>query len=299
MTEDRLHDESERFLLAKLREGSEDAFRRLVDRFGGRLKAFAAARLNGTGIEPEDAVQETFLCLVRNAAQLEDVRSLQAYLFTIARRRIIDLMRTRGPVGTALPLDPGDSSPGVVSVAPGATPSAYARRDEAVGLHRVVLADVLDTLLGHLKEERSFRDLKVLELVLHKRTTNQEAARLAGTSEPTVSRIVKAAVEGLRDGLRVHPGAEALRELSARDVSPDLLGELWRENLFTCPKRSTLGSYALGVLEDDWADYVRFHLETVACEYCCAHLADITAPERSLSEETRREIFASSRGFLK
>ncbi len=299
MTEDRLKDESERFLLAGLREGSADAFRQLVDRFGGRLKAFAGSRLEGTGIDPEDAVQETFLCLVRNLEQLTEVRSLQAYLFTITRRRIIDLMRTRGPVGKALPLDTGDSSPGVTAIAPGATPSAYARRDEAAGMHRAVLADVLDVLLGHLKEERRFRDLEVLELVLHKRTSNQEAARVAGTSEPTVSRIVKAAVEGLRDGLRAHAGAEALAELSARDVSPDLLGELWRENLFTCPKRSTLGSYALGVLEAEWAQYVRFHLDAVGCEYCRAHLADITSPERTLTESARKEIFASSRGFLR
>jgi RNA polymerase sigma factor (sigma-70 family) len=299
MTEDRLKDESERFLLAKIREGSADAFRRLVERFGGRLKAFAASRLAGTGIEPEDAVQETFLCLVRNVGQLAEVRSLQAYLFTITRRRIIDLMRMRGPLGKALPLVSGDSSPGVVSIAPGATPSAYARRDEAAGLHRAALADVLDVLLGHLKWERSFRDLKVLELVFHKRTSNQEAARVAGTSEPTVSRIVRAAVEGLRDGLRTHPGAEALTELSVDDVSPDLLGELWRENLFTCPKRSTLGSYALGVLEEEWAQYVRFHLDSIGCEYCRAHLADITSPERTLSESARKEIFASSCGFLK
>lgn len=299
MTEDRLKDESERYLLERIGAGSEDAFRQLVERFGGRLKAFAAARLEGSGIEPEDAVQETFLCLLRNLPRMGEVRSLQAYLFTITRRRIIDLMRTRGPLGTAAPLDAGDSSPGAVAAAPGGTPSAYARRDEAAAMHRHLLADVLDVLLGHLKEERSFRDLKVLELVLHKRTSNQEAARIAGTSEPTVSRIVKAAVEDLREGIAAHPGAEALRDLSAHDVSADLLGELWRENCFTCPKRSTLGSYALGVLEDDWADYVRFHLDTIGCEYCRAHLADIAAPERSLSESVRQEIFTSSRGFLK
>ncbi len=299
MTEDRLKDESERYLLEKIVAGSEDAFRQLVERFGGRLKAFAAVRLEGSGIDPEDAVQETFLCLLRNLPRMGEVRSLQAYLFTITRRRIIDLMRTRGPIGTAQPLDTGDSSPGVVAAAPGGTPSSYARRDEAAAMHRYLLADVLDVLLGHLKEERSFRDLKVLELVLHKRTSNQEAARIAGTSEPTVSRIVKAAVEDLREGIAAHPGAEALRDLSAHDVSADLLGELWRENCFTCPKRSTLGSYALGVLEDDWADYVRFHLEAIGCEYCRAHLADIAAPERSLSESVRQEIFTSSRGFLK
>jgi hypothetical protein len=60
-----------------------------------------------------------------------------------------------------------------------------------------------------------------------------------------------------------------------------------------------LGSYALGVLEEDWMDYVRFHLEVADCEYCAAHLADIAEPERGLSDSTRQEIFTSSAGFLK
>ena len=62
---------------------------------------------------------------------------------------------------------------------------------------------------------------------------------------------------------------------------------------------STLGSYALGVLEGDWADYIRFHLEVVGCEYCAAHLHDISRPEQTISESARRQIFTSSAGFLK
>ena len=64
-------------------------------------------------------------------------------------------------------------------------------------------------------------------------------------------------------------------------------------------KRSTLGSYALGVLDDEWTDYVRFHLDTAGCEYCAAHLADINAEAGGISPSARERIFASSAGFLR
>ena len=302
MSEEYLKGEADRFLIDAIRAGSPDAFGRLVERYGGRLKAFAARRLQGSGLDPEDAVQETFLSLLRGLDQLAEVRSLQAYLFTILRRRIADLARARGHLGRALPIHAageGDSSPGFIPASPEETPSTYARRDEALALRRAVLAEALDTLLSRLKEERRFRDLKVLELIFIKGTSNQDAARLAGTSEPTASRTVKMLVGSLRSLVSAHPRADALGDLPDADLGDALLNALWAENLFTCLKRSTLGSYALGVLEAEWADYVRFHLEVVGCECCAAHLADVTAPARGLSESVKQQIFASSRGFLK
>ncbi len=293
MNNDHLQGEGDRFLIEEIHRGSADAFRRLVDRFSGRLKAFAARRLQGSGIDPEDAVQETFLSLLRNLDGLIHVRSLQAFLFTILRRRIADLARSRWPIAEAAPLSVTEP------VAAGGRPSSYARRDEAVVARSVVLAEALELLLSRLKQERNFRDLKVLELVFNKGVNNKEAAQLAGTSEPTVSRTIKAAVEKLRLLIAKHAKADALEDLPSGDDASNLIRDIWHENLFTCLKRSTLGSYALSVLEPEWMDYVRFHIETAACEYCAAHLTDITAPDENISESTRQEIFTSSVGFLK
>lgn len=293
MNNEQLQSEGDRFLIEAIHEGSTDAFRRLVDRFSGRLKAFAQRRLQGSGIDPEDAVQETFLSLLRNLDGLVHVRSLQAFLFTILRRRIADLARARWPTAEAASLSV------IEPVAGGARPSTYARRDEAVGARTVVLAEVLESLLSSLKQERQFRDLKVLELVFNRGTNNKDAARLAGTSEPTASRTVKATVEKLRALIAKHAQADALEDLPHGDDVSELIRTIWHENLFTCLKRSTLGNYALSVLEPDWMDYARFHLETAACEYCAAHLADIAAPGENISESRRQEIFTSSVGFLK
>ena len=152
----------DRYLIEEIRGGSSIAFKQLVDRFGGRLRAFASRQLTGSGLDPDDAVQETFLSLVRGIEKLDDVRSLQAYLFTILRCRIADLARSRGPTAGAVSLDAVESTAGFEPPSPGNTPSTYARQDEAVEARPQVLGDTLDELLSHLKNERKFRDLKIL-----------------------------------------------------------------------------------------------------------------------------------------
>lgn len=84
---------------------------------------------------------------------------------------------------------------------------------------------------------------------------------------------VAAIEEALRDD-------EALRDrlaesVARRDAGLHSLGEVWRRRRLTCPTREQLGSYLLGVLPDDLADYVRFHLEVVECHVCRANVADL------------------------
>ena len=294
-----IQDEGDRYLIDEVMRGSSDAFRRLVDRFNGRLKAFATRKLSGSGLDPEDAVQETFLSLVRNLDKLDDVRSLQAYLFTILRCRIADLARGRGPTAGAVSLDAYESSTGYEPPSPAGTPSAYVRLDEARDLRPTILSQCLDTLLSKLKAEKRFRDLKILELIFSAGKSNKEAAQLANTSEPTVSRTRAQLIADLRKLISKHSQADAMEDLQHGDDVSQLIHTLWNENHFSCIKRSTLGSHALGVIDDDWGDYTRFHLEVVGCPYCQAHLDDISADGEGLSVARRESIFQSSMGFLK
>ena len=236
---------------------------------------------------------------MRNLSKIEEVRSLQAYLFTILRCRIADLARARGVTGRAVSLDAIEASVGYEPSSVGNTPSTYARRGEAVRARPQVLADTLDSLLSRLKSEGKFRDLKILELLFSVGVNSKEAAKLAETSEPTVSRTRAFLIGELQKIVSRHPKADALTDLPTGDDVSELVQSVWTENLFSCIKRSTLGSYALDVLEDDWTDYVRFHLEVARCEYCLAHLEDVEAADGGISVAAKERIFASSIGFLK
>ena len=97
-----------------------------------------------------------------------------------------------------------------------------------------------------------------------------------------------------------------VRELAAilarRDSGVISLGEVWRRHRLTCPTRQELGSFLLGVLPDDAAKYVTFHLEVVGCRYCQANVADLKnqqAEAQTSIQERRHKYFQSSAGHLR
>jgi RNA polymerase sigma factor (sigma-70 family) len=220
---------------------------------------------------------------------------------TVLRCRIADLARSRGITAEALSLTPSsDSGRGLQPPSNESTPSTYARRDEAREATEVVLADVLETRVRELLAERSYRDVELLELLFCRGTSQQEAARLLGTSEPTVSRMRKANLERLQELVRRHSLSDALDDRVLGEATDGLIRRVWEENGLTAFSRATLGDYALGVLPADEADFVRFRLEVLRCECCSAHLESLLDEDRQgLSARARETIFQSSVGYLR
>ena len=89
---------------------------------------------------------------------------------------------------------------------------------------------------------------------------------------------------------------------SRRNSGVHSLGEIWRRRRRTCRSRDQLGSFLLGALPEDAADYLTFHLEVVGCRYCRANLADLEnqqAESRETVQTRRRRYFESSVGHLR
>ncbi|MCA9213179.1 MAG: hypothetical protein KDB27_08950 [Planctomycetales bacterium] len=87
-----------------------------------------------------------------------------------------------------------------------------------------------------------------------------------------------------------------------RDAGVHSLGEIWRRHRVSCPNREQLGSFLLGVLEDDHADYIRFHVDVVGCRLCSANIADMELRQKEAAEsaQTRRtKYFQSSAGYVR
>lgn len=108
----------------------------------------------------------------------------------------------------------------------------------------------------------------------------------------------------VEEALRADPAL--LDELAVingrRDAGVHSLGDVWRRGRLSCPSREQLGSHLLGVLPEETADYVTFHLERIGCRYCAANLADLKSQhaESDSSAIVRREkYFHSSAGYLK
>ncbi len=108
----------------------------------------------------------------------------------------------------------------------------------------------------------------------------------------------------IEKALRADPKLAAqLAALNARrDAGLHSLGAIWRRHRLSCPSREHLGSYLLGTLPRETADYVEFHVQMVGCRFCRANLADLETQQAEADEAVqsrRRKYFQSSAGYLR
>jgi len=88
---------------------------------------------------------------------------------------------------------------------------------------------------------------------------------------------------------------------SRRDAGVHSLGEIWRRHRLSCPSREELGSFLLGTLAVEHADFITFHLESSGCRYCQANLDDLRESQSradDTTEKRRHRYFQSSAGLL-
>ena len=288
---------ADELMLEQVRRGSPDGWRQLVERYQGRLAAFA--RNKGlSAADADDLVQDTFLQFLRGLAGYRAEASVETWLFMIVRRRIIDHFRGRR-VSACGAQDSSDDEGGPIerAPAPDLTASAYARRDEQVEHERAALATSLAGMIDTLKRNGNFRDLKVVELLFYAQMRNKEIAQKTSLEENHLALIKHRWIKQLRSAV-----AEQLADADTAGLETDagdsLLTEIWDELRLSCPKRTTVGGYLLGTLDAEWQDYVEFHLKTLCCRFCQANLSDLQAQQTEAPQALRERIMQSTAGFL-
>ncbi len=147
-----------------MRAGDEDAWRQLLLRYEGRLRAFARARLRGQA-DADDVVQDTFLGFVQSLPHYDASRSLETYLFAILRYKIGDLCRRRR-LPTPADFGAGDDEGGDPLDRAGnvETPSQIARHRESLERQYALIAEHLKALIREYGEKSKLHDLQIVEL---------------------------------------------------------------------------------------------------------------------------------------
>lgn len=298
----------DRFLLDQVRGGDAAGWAQLVSRYQGRLLAYARARFVNLA-DAEDVVQETFLSFLRGLQSFREQASVETYLFGILRRRIIDRVRSRGrrhdvafctlqgaPASTDDRraandvLDPADSRPSA---------SWYVAKSEQSEQRYAALDHAMTKLIGKLREDLNFRDLMISEMIFYAQLRNKEIADLMDIGQKQVALIKHRFIKRLQAEVA---GAEDLAALSRGGDAPrdNLLTRAWEAARPSCPKRSTIGKFLLGTLDNDWQEYVRFHVEKLGCRFCQANRDDLAAERKTDDREVfRQRVFQSTVGFLK
>jgi RNA polymerase sigma factor (sigma-70 family) len=81
-------------LVLLFRSGDEAAFSEIHRRFRSILTAFARRMLHGSGHDPEDIVQDSFIRAYRGLRVTDRPMALRPWLYMIVRNRALDELRT-------------------------------------------------------------------------------------------------------------------------------------------------------------------------------------------------------------
>jgi len=167
-------------LLARIAAGDREAFAAFYDRHSA--PAFAlAVQLLGQGADAEDALQETFWQVWRQANRYDPGRATpRTWLLMIARSRCLDHLRRRQHVAELA------SAPQAAEAVPPIDPVEQGELTEAV---RAALA-VLPTVQREAIELAFFRGL-----------THQQVARQQSVALGTAKTRIRLAMQRLRDVL--------------------------------------------------------------------------------------------------
>lgn len=283
------------FLIEQIRQGNEDGWSQLVTRYHGRLLAFARSQLKDKS-EADDVVQETFLGFLKNVETFRTQASLETFLFTILRRRLVDTFRRhgrRGEVNLCSLQDSSSDSSAIDYFQPESeemSASQYVQRGEAREEQQDVLWAALQSAVARLQKDQRFRDLQIVEMLFYAQLRNKEIGRLLEINEKQVALVKHRLVKRLAEEV-------SITEQLADDM---LLTRLWEQHRPSCPKRSTLGKWLMGTLDAEWDQYVAFHVDTLGCQFCQANREDLqadTAPVEANSSHQR--IMQSSIGFFR
>lgn len=286
---------ADHFLVEQIKSGDESAWRQLIDRYNGRLLAFARARAPSLS-DAEDLVQEAFVGFLQSLAHYDAARPLETYLFTILRYKLYDLLRQRK---VTMLSEPADVDGGWDQILPGSTdtPSGAAVLAEAQTQLEDLLGEMLKQLIHELRDRDAFSDLQVIELTFFAGMRNLDIADLLEIDQKAVAGVKFRAIQKLQKYLAQRDeNALACLDEDNADVT---VARVWRKQRLTCLKRSTLGSYLLGVVKEPWKSYTQFHLDVVGCSMCLANLADLESEEEERTSTDTERMFASSVGFLR
>ncbi|MGC1276009.1 MAG: sigma-70 family RNA polymerase sigma factor [Planctomycetaceae bacterium] len=208
--------EADRLLVGRVRDGDEAAWKELIDRYEGRLLAFAESRLQQKQTA-EDVVQESFLGFLVSLPNYDEATPLESYLFSITAHKLTDALRRSGRRPTIPLLLPDEDGRSDGPAGRARRASSMARSAEGKGIERKIIADCLRELIAVWKAKGEWERLKCIELLFAAGLPNKDAADRLGLSQQTVANHKQFVVMKLKEAaIRAR-----LRDFDPRDYGAE------------------------------------------------------------------------------
>ncbi|MCA9263228.1 MAG: RNA polymerase sigma factor [Planctomycetales bacterium] len=292
---------ADEYLLAQIRRGEAEGWSQFVERFQGRLLAFARHRV-ASAADADDLVQDTFVSFLQSLEQFRGEASIETFLFRLLHCRIADLYRRWGRAtpwrvySLDQPID--EQMPPIDPVGRELTASWYVRRSESSSRYHDELTRAIDEVVGRWKESHQLEELMICDMLFHVQMRNNDVAKRMGQTEQQVALIKHRFLQRVSRSIEEQRASRSVADSFA--PPDDLLTQVWEHLRPGCPKRSTIGKWLMGTLEPKWAEYLRLHVEELGCRYCQANRDDLTVGEDRAEATTHQDrLFQSTVGFFR
>jgi RNA polymerase sigma factor (sigma-70 family) len=293
-------DQADLELVEAIRNKKAYAWAIFIEKYQGRLLNFAVSKLHQRA-DAEDVIQDTFVSFIQGLDSYRSEGSIENYLFTILRNKIISRYRNKSTGSVSLIQDvycsaaDGDEQDVMMQIpAVDSSEIWIESRSEQRRLQQEILAQSLLKLCQNFKSYLKFRNLKILELLLYCGLSTAAVSELLKIEEASVRVFKHRCLKQLHENIE---SLNATPDFSYTNIE-NLLKEVWESRRLTCPKRSTLGAFLLEQLDPEWFDYIDFHLTTLGCHFCRANLKDLKQKKTIEELQFRERIMASTVGFL-
>lgn len=192
--------ESDRLLIARVRQNDQAAWIELDKRYRGRLTAYVRRRLKDHA-SVEDVVQETFIGFSNSLVNYDDKRDLQTWLFTIAAHKVTDQLRKMGRLRYQSGTDTEEEAMGQAADDRQRGASTLARSSERREREEEALGQALRDLVRDFRTKGEWSKVMALELLYVKGWGNAEVAAHLERTEQDIANLKFQAKKRLHDHL--------------------------------------------------------------------------------------------------
>ena len=169
-------------VIRRAKQGDPSAFAELIESHQERLYRFLLRTTNQTELA-EDAVQDAFIRVLRNIDRFDERYRFSTWLFTIARRLLLNSLQKKRPLNAGDWLDAASSSVMALSVE---------SDDES---DREFAAEIIDGAMDALTPHQR----EIVILYHHKSRSVHQIADLLGMPEGTIKSHLHRARRRMRD----------------------------------------------------------------------------------------------------
>jgi len=173
---------NEKLLLVQISGGSERAFRAIYDAYFPRLSGFCF-KLCKSETATEEIVQEVFVNLWTHRSKLADLNSVEAYLFSMTRNRVVDYFRLLAKQAKVIQI------------------WLTQRNDGENEIDQQLDSEALQSLIADAINQLSPQKKRIFELSREKGLSHDEIAEMLQLSKSTVKNHLSETLQYLRKHL--------------------------------------------------------------------------------------------------